>query len=282
MMRFALCADDYALTPGVSRGILELLAARRLTAVSVMVTQPGLAADAGELRPFASAADVGLHLNLTLGSPLGAMPRLAVSGKFPPLGQLVRGALLSRLPVAEIAAEFARQIDAFQQHLGRLPDHVDGHQHVHALPGIRHALFKALAGQGLVGRVWLRDPGDRLRAVFARRMAPKALAVAALSAGFSTQASARGFLLNQGFAGFSDFDPGGDYAATFAAALRSPGPRHLVMCHPGYSDDALAALDPATASREAELGFFLSPAFADLLASHSAELMRLSEALASR
>jgi predicted glycoside hydrolase/deacetylase ChbG (UPF0249 family) len=54
------------------------------------------------------------------------------------------------------------------------------------------------------------------------------------------------------------------------------------MCHPGYRDEALAALDPATSSREAELGFLLSPAFPELLASRSAELMRLSEVIASR
>ncbi|MEA2839254.1 MAG: hypothetical protein QOF41_584 [Methylobacteriaceae bacterium] len=281
-MRFALCADDYALTPGVSRGILELLEARRLTAVSVMVTEPGWPRAAAEISPFAGTADVGLHLNLTLGSPLGGMPRLAASGKFPALGALVRSALLGRLPVAEIAAEIARQVDAFAQSFGRLPDHVDGHQHVHALPGIRGTLLKILVRHGLAGHLWLRDPGDRLHAIVARRMAPKALAVATLTGGFAAQASAHGFARNQGFAGFSDFAPSGNYAATFAASLRLPGPRHLVMCHPGHSDAALAALDPAAASREAELAFFLSPAFSELLATHSAGLMRLSEAIASR
>jgi predicted glycoside hydrolase/deacetylase ChbG (UPF0249 family) len=281
-MRFALCADDYALTPGVSRAILELLAARRLTAVSVIVTEPGWPAAAAELRSFACIADIGLHLNLTLGSPLGAMPGLAGLGRFPSLGALVRAALLRRLPLAEIAAEIARQIGAFAQALGRLPDYVDGHQHVHALPGIRRALLPTLVERGLAGRLWLRDPGDRVHAILARRMPGKALAVAALTAGFSRQASIQGFALNQGFAGFSDFDPRGDYAATFTASLRSPGPRHLVMCHPGYSEAALAALDPATASREAELAFLLSPAFSELLETHSAGLMRLSEGLASR
>ena len=33
-----LCADDYALTEGVSRAIGELAAARRLSATSVLVT----------------------------------------------------------------------------------------------------------------------------------------------------------------------------------------------------------------------------------------------------
>src|SRR3954451_23826569 len=74
MFRFALCADDYAITPGVSRGILQLLDAGRLTAVSVLVTGPGWAAAAGDLKPFAGATDIGLHLNLTLGAPLEGMP----------------------------------------------------------------------------------------------------------------------------------------------------------------------------------------------------------------
>ena len=184
MLRFALCADDYALTPGVSRGILEMLAAGRLTAVSVMVTEPGWPAAAGELRPFLSSADIGLHFNLTLGSPLGAMPGFGASSNFPALALLVRSALLGRLPVTEIGAEIARQIDAFTQHFGRLPDYVDGHQHVHALPGIRDALLRTLREQGLAGRLWLRDPSDRWDAILARPLKGKALAVAALSAGF--------------------------------------------------------------------------------------------------
>lgn len=282
MLGFALCADDYALSPGVSRGILELLGARRLTAVSVMTTQGGWPQAAGELRPFIPTADIGLHLNLTLGVPLGAMPGHAPSGELPPIAALARAAVFGRLPLAEISAEIVRQIDAFTQHLGRHPDYVDGHQHVHVLPGIRDALLRALSAQGLAGRLWLRDPGDRIDAVLARPMKRKALAVAVLAAGFAARAHAAGFGLNDGFAGFSDFDPAGDYPALFAASLRSPGSRHLVMCHPGFADAALARLDPATLSRETELAFFRSQAFPELLATNSAELVRLSATMRSR
>jgi predicted glycoside hydrolase/deacetylase ChbG (UPF0249 family) len=281
MLRFALCADDYALTPGVSRGILDLLAAGRLTAVSVMVTEAGWPQAARDLRALGASADVGLHFNLTLGSPLGAMPQLAAGGTLPPLGLLLRSALLGRLSLAEVEAEVARQIDAFAQAFGRLPDYVDGHQHVHALPGIRDAVVGTVTNQGPAGRVWLRDPGDRLAAILRRPMRRKALAVAALTAGFAELASTRRFAVNKGFAGFSDFDATRDYGLLFAAALRAPGARHLVMCHPGYTDDALARLDPASSSREAELAFLRSPAFPDVLAAHSAELIRLSESLAS-
>ncbi|MBV8849365.1 MAG: ChbG/HpnK family deacetylase [Methylobacteriaceae bacterium] len=278
MFRFALCADDYAITPGVSRGILELLKAGRLTAVSVLVTAPEWARAASELMPFTDAADIGLHLNLTLGAPLGAMPALAPGKRFPALGRLVRAALLGQLPLAEIAAETARQIDAFTQHFGRPPDYLDGHQHVHALPGIRDVLLQTLAGRGLAGRLWLRDPGDRAQGILGRPFRRKAAAVAALTSGFARRAAARGFAVNEGFAGFSDFAPARDYAAIFPSYLHSPGPRHLVMCHPGHSDEALARLDPATSSRDAELAFLMSPDFSQVLATKRAGLMRISEA----
>ena len=43
LAKFALCADDFALSPAVTRGILEALAAGRLTATSAMTTQAELA-----------------------------------------------------------------------------------------------------------------------------------------------------------------------------------------------------------------------------------------------
>ena len=67
-----LCADDYALTEGISRAIGELAAARRLSATSVMVTTPHWPATAPRLRAHRGHLAVGLHLNLTLGSAAGA------------------------------------------------------------------------------------------------------------------------------------------------------------------------------------------------------------------
>jgi predicted glycoside hydrolase/deacetylase ChbG (UPF0249 family) len=68
-----LCADDYALTEGVSRAIGELAAARRLSATSAMVTTPHWPAMAPRLAVHRGHLAVGVHLNLTLGAPAGAM-----------------------------------------------------------------------------------------------------------------------------------------------------------------------------------------------------------------
>ncbi|MGH6822089.1 MAG: ChbG/HpnK family deacetylase [Methylocella sp.] len=276
---FCLCADDYALSPGVSRGILEALGAGRLSAASVMTTRPFWPNGAHELRQFKAKADIGLHLNLTLGSPLGDMPAFAATGRLPGIGQVLNAARRNELPEAEIGLEISRQLDGFCEHFDAAPTFVDGHQHVQVLPQIRAKLFACLEEKGFSGRVWLRDSSDRPWRI-SRRGAEltKALGIAWLGRGFAREAFARGYGTNDGFAGFSAFDPGHDYAADFARYLRAPGRRHLIMCHPGYCDAELVAADPVTLSRERELSFLLSPAFTAMLDRNRARLARLSDA----
>jgi predicted glycoside hydrolase/deacetylase ChbG (UPF0249 family) len=274
---FALCADDFALSPAVTAGILEALAAGRLSATCAMTTQPGWPEAARAFRDLAPDADLGLHFNLTLGGPLAEMPRFAPSGAFPAMNSIVPAAWRGALPLDEIRAELRRQLDAFEDAHGAPPDFVDGHQHVQVLPGIAAALIAELSGRGLAGKCWLRDSADRPGRIFARgRHWRKALTVAGLARGFRKKARGAGFAVNDGFSGFSDFDAGADYAADFASYLAAPGPAQLVMCHPGHVDAELARLDPVTASREAELDFLLSPRFLESLAAAEARLTRFS------
>ncbi|HEV2509359.1 ChbG/HpnK family deacetylase [Bosea sp. (in: a-proteobacteria)] len=250
---FVLCADDFAMTEGVSRSILELLAAGRLSATGAMTNRPHWPRLAGELAAFSGRADLGLHLNLTCAAPLSAMPTVAPSGALPKLGELAPLALRSPAARTEIAAEIARQLDAFEQHLGRAPDFVDGHQHVHVLPGIRHQVLDAVAARYPAGSVYLRDPSDSIAAIRARGVAVgKALTVAGLAMGLRGAALRRGIPTNRGFSGFSPFDPQRDFATDLARFLIRPGPAHLVMCHPGHVDDELVALDPVVATRPLE------------------------------
>ncbi|TCZ57196.1 ChbG/HpnK family deacetylase [Roseicella aquatilis] len=271
-----LCADDYALTEGVSRGILDLAQRGRISATGVMANMPGWPRLAAPLRGLGrGTVGIGLHMNLTTGAPLGRMPGLAPAGRLPGLRHLLRrvlpasGAARAAME-AELAAEIARQLDTFEQAHGAAPDFVDGHQHVHALPVVRRALLRVLADRYPAGgaRPWLRDPSEGIGAILARGVsADKALVVAALSTGFRRAARAAGFDLNRGFSGFSPLNATTSAARVLERALLRPGPRHLVMCHPGHADEALRALDPAVESRPAELAYLASTAFADLLAS---------------
>lgn len=279
---FVLCADDFGMTEAVSRGLLEAASAGRISAASAMTSLPDWPRAARDWVQARPAADLGLHVTLTLGAPLGLMPRLAPGGKFPGLGAIVAAALARTLPLDEIEAEIGRQIDRFSDEFGAPPTHVDGHQHVHVLPGVRVALFRALASRGLGGAI-LRDSSDTpLRIARRRAFAAKALKVNALAAGYARSARRHGFVLNHGFSGFSDFVSADYGAAQFASYLVAPGTRHLVMCHPGRVDDALRALDPVTDAREVELAFLMSPAFTGLLAEKHMRIVRFSDWLTPR
>ncbi|MET7242543.1 ChbG/HpnK family deacetylase [Methylobacterium sp. EM32] len=258
-----LCADDYGLSPGVSRGILALARMKRISATGAMTNIPAFPEAAPALRELAGTVGLGLHLTLTTGEPLGPLPRLAPIGRLPPLGHLLRLALSGKLKPADVRPEIERQLDAFEAAMGRLPDFIDGHQHVHVLPGVRSALLAALSARGWRG--WLRDPGDTLGAIRARRQARKAMVVAGLGLGFGSAVRRAGFSANRGFSGFSDFAEGEGFAESFEASFRALGPAPVVMCHPGEIDEALRALDPVVASRPLELAYLGSARFGDFL-----------------
>ena len=235
---FVLCADDFAITAGVSRSILELLGRGKLSATGAMTSRPHWRGLARELGAFAETADLGLHFNLTCAAPLGAMPRLAPGGELPALGIVARAAVLA----PAVRREIAEQLNALAED-----------KDVHVLPGVRRAVLDGLARRYPAGSVYVRDPADRVSAIRARGVAVgKALVIAGLASGFRTAALRRELRVNRGFAGVAPFDPARDFAADLARFLVCPGPAHLVMCHPGFVDDELERLDPVVATRPVE------------------------------
>jgi chitin disaccharide deacetylase len=259
-----LCADDFAMTNGISRAIVELADAGRISATSAMTTTAHWPAHATWLARIRGNVATGLHLNLTLGRPLTAMPMFAPDRRFPAIGRVTAHALRGSLDRDEIAAEFDAQIGAFEREMGFPPDHIDGHQHVHALPVVREALFAVLTRRYLVGgpRPLLRNPGENSLRILRRRAAiPKALTLAWLSRGFGRQAVRAGFATNIGFSGITAFKPSLTQTE-FSAACRAAGSRHMIMCHPGFVDDELRRIDPVTDRRQREFDVLLTPGLA--------------------
>ncbi len=281
--RLLLSADDYGLSAPVARGILDLLALRRLGAVSCLVNMPlwpaqapalcaAAAAVAGTPAETATRPRLGLHFNLTEGRPLSAAlaahwPRL------PRLPQLLLCAHLRRLPLEAIAAELQAQFAAFAAACGRAPDHLDGHQHVHHLPGVRDVVRAALATRpGLPVRHTGRLPGPGFAL---KRWAIVHSGGRTLGAWLDSQGRA----LNHCLLGVHDF-AGDDYRSwmqRWLAALPAAG--GMVFCHPGHAADADADpyadahadphsdVDAIAAARPRELAYLAGPDFiADLRA----------------
>lgn len=273
-----LAADDFGLTPAIGVAIRRLIDMSRLSATSCLVTSPHWPGEAERLRPVVASIDVGLHFNLTIGRPLGAMPNLAPGGRFPSITPLILRALARRLDESEIAAELNRQIDRFEAELGRLPDFVDGHQHVHALPVIRRAVVKVMARRFGGGGAWLRYPA--LRPVDICRnpeSAAGALAISLLAFRFRRLGERHGIRGNRVFRGVRRFTDEPAYARLFDRYLARVRPGTLIACHPGVYEDEVAHPRHPSAAREEEYAYLASDAFADRLRRGNVRLARLRD-----
>jgi predicted glycoside hydrolase/deacetylase ChbG (UPF0249 family) len=268
--RIIVCADDYGLSPGVNRAILELIARRRLNATSVMTVAPAFdRASATALQEAALSANcqIGLHLTLTAPfRPLTMHFRPLHNDTFLPLPRLLVASLLRRLDREMLKAEISTQLAAFERMFDRPPDYVDGHQHVQAFPVVRDALLDAVASAA--PKAWIRQCG---RAAGARRSAAdlKSFVLDRLSGGLRARANRRGMAFNPAFAGAYDFTTEPDFARLFSVFLEGLPDGGLIMCHPGFVDDMLVALDPLTRQREREYEFLASESLPALLAARN-------------
>jgi predicted glycoside hydrolase/deacetylase ChbG (UPF0249 family) len=264
-----LCADDYGISPAVNTGIRELILRGRLNATSVMTAAPHFSAEEADalamLNTGETRAAIGLHVTLTAPfRPLSAGFAPLRQGDFLPHAQMMRAATARRLQPELIAIEIATQLAAFVNAFGRLPDFLDGHQHVHLLPQVRDAFLKVAAETAPAA--WVRQCGRR-RATRGLRD-PKALVLDVLSLGFRRSARRQGVATNPAFAGAYDFNSKAPFARIFARFLAGLPDGALVMVHPGHVDAALEALDPLTWQRDREFAFLDSDAFPTLLATH--------------
>jgi len=253
-----VCADDVGLVDGVAQSVVALAAAGRLSAASCVTNGPHWGAAAALLASSRPPIDLGLHFNLSEGVPLSAALR-AHWATLPGLAPLLARAHLRALPLAAIGAELAAQVDAFAAALGRAPDFVDGHQHVHALPGVRRIVLDAVVAWPQAP--WVRSTGRVLGPGTAfKRWVIEASGGRALE----RDLVARGVAHNRALLGAYDF--AADYRPLMQAWLaEAPADGGLLFCHP--RSDAGATSDPIAAARIREAAYLASDEFrADLAA----------------
>jgi chitin disaccharide deacetylase len=272
--RIWLCADDYGLSPGVNRGIRDLIERGRINATSVMVVGPSISRDeAGALRTAVASSprcSIGLHATLTAPfRPLTMHFQPIDGGMFLPFPKLLRTGLLHRLDPEIIRAELRVQLSAFNELFGRQPDFVDAHQHAQLFPGVRDAFLAAV--KEAAPEAWVRQ-GGRNQPLARRLGAPKALILDILSAQFRRRAARAGIAFNPGFAGAYDFYQTPDFGTLMQQFLDGLPEGGLIMCHPGFVDDILVSLDPFTTQREHEHAFLGGEHFPRLLAANKVTL----------
>ena len=272
--RIWLCADDYGLSPGVNRGIRDLIERGRLNATSVMVVGPAVGRDEIDALQTAVAnsrrCSIGLHVTLTAPfRPLTMHFQPLDGGMFLPFPKVLRAGLLRRLDPEIIQAELMVQLAAFSEMFGRAPDFVDGHQHAQLFPVVRDAFLAAV--KQAAPDAWVRQ-GGRNQPLARRLVAPKALVLDVLSAQFRRRAARAEIAFNSGFAGAYDFTRQPDFSALMRQFLDGLPEDGVIMCHPGFVDETLVSLDPFTTQREHEHAFLGSEHFPRLLAANKVTL----------
>ncbi|KAG8523091.1 Carbohydrate deacetylase [Galemys pyrenaicus] len=168
-VRLVVTADDFGYCPRRDEGIVEAFLAGAVTSVSLLVN--GAAAESAAELARRHQIPTGLHANLSEGRPVGparhgASSLLSPEGFF--LGKMgFREAVAAGcVAMPQVREELEAQLSRFRELLGRDPTHVDGHQHVHVLPGVCQVFAEALQAyrvrftrlpleRGVAGCSWL-------------------------------------------------------------------------------------------------------------------------------
>ncbi len=257
-------ADDFGLSHGVCRGIVEAMTRGLVSATTAMVCMPGAPERIARYAP-ALGGRVGLHLQLTGGGrpclPPGEIPSLVT-----PAGRFPRNPDQVVHPDPDQAArEWRAQVDRLRA-LGLEPSHLDSHHHIHLHPGLFPVFAELAAELGIPARN--ADPSRASE--LTRRGVP--VADACLIDWFDRNISLSGLLacLERGYAGAGGV--GGAGGAGGAGGVKT-GKILELMCHPGYSDAELRAVSSYASQRQAELAVLTAPETARALAELGIEVV---------
>jgi hopanoid biosynthesis associated protein HpnK len=157
--RLIINADDFGLTPGVNRAIVELHRAGVLTSATLMA-RAGATAEAVRMALDNPTLGVGCHVVLVDGVPVlppKEIPTLVDerTGWFPTkLTTFLRRLFTGRIRAAEIEAEAGAQMAHLREAGVRLT-HVDTHKHTHMFPPVLGPLLRAARKAGIAA---VRNP----------------------------------------------------------------------------------------------------------------------------
>ena len=272
--RLIINADDFGLSEGINRGIMEAVAAGVLRSTSIMVGMPAFSGAVRCARAAGQALGIGLHFTLSAGRPLTRAPSLIIpeTGDFLSLPALVRRALLGRVNPREVADECAAQIARAREARPELT-HLDGHHHVHILPGIREAVRRVVQAERIPA---VRRPREQLFGVPAwHRRVPERLLIQVLANSMTPErwrVRMTSHFAGSTLLGASDFE-----ARLLAVFGWLPRGTTELMVHPGYVPGALPGADPYTTQREVELRALTSSAVRQRLDSGLVHLIHFGQ-----
>ena len=293
MRRLIINADDFGLTPGVNRAIVEAHEHGVVSSATLMANGQAFD-DAVGLARSQPRLSVGCHIVLVDGTPLLNKTQIqslvdpASWTASPPrfrrgISKFAALALLRRLSPDEIEAEAKAQIGKLQS-AGITVTHLDSHKHTHLFPHVLRPLLRAAKACGIRA---IRNPFERIRGAhlaarpsLCRRWTEVGiLRSLAKQFGDATRQAAM-------------IAPDGTFAIVATGALNDrlfrlivenlPNGSWELVCHPGYNDADLQRVHTRLRqSRERELRILTSESTRELLAANGIQVISYRELVGS-
>jgi chitin disaccharide deacetylase len=290
--RLIINADDFGLTAGVNRGIVEGHTRGVITSATLMANSAAFD-DAVALVRAHPSLRVGCHTVLVDGEPV--VPAAQVASLLDParpsefhrsLTVFARQAIRGRFADQAIEAEATAQFRKLQA-AGIDPTHFDSHKHVHLFPQVLRPLLRAAKACGVRA---VRNPfapikplayASLLRRPHLWTRYTEVKLLRGYAGAFRRAANEAGLVTTDGT--FGIVSTGALDERLFAAIIGCiPEGTWEFVCHPGYNDQALSAVRTRLrASRDAELQVLTSARARQIIADRGIELITYADLASS-
>lgn len=284
MRNLIVNADDLGWTEGVNRGIAEAHRKGLVTSTSLLANGTAFASALAVSRANPELG-VGVHLNLSDG------PATAAPGEVPGLlnsrGEMEGGPenLLLRmagrkLRTVEVEREWEAQIQKIRA-AGIQPTHLDGHKHVHMLPGLFELALRLARRHG-VPAIRVSHEASTLRAALSTGKQKKTVVLkqGVQARGLKVLARDARKLADRAGIATADFFCGiaqtGELTRAGVIRLLENLPEGTteLMCHPGYADEELRKTGTRLQeSRQAELQILVDTGIRKVVATRGIRLI---------
>jgi hopanoid biosynthesis associated protein HpnK len=279
--RLIINADDFGLTHGVNRAIVEAHQRGVVTSATLMANGAAFE-DAVNIALSVPQLSIGCHVVLVDGSPVLESTQVSSLLTRPNLPQFGTGiakfsfrALSGRIESSQVEAEVTAQIRKVQL-AGITVSHLDSHKHTHMFPSVFRPLLRAAAACGVRA---VRNPFEVIRISIAagrpglwKRYGEVKL-LRNLASKFRRATKEAGVITPDGTLGIVVTGALDDQLFRLIIEKLPEGTWEFV-CHPGYNDAELDSVQTRLReSREQELQVLKSPQTRDLLAHSGIELI---------
>ena len=275
MKRLVVNADDLGMADSINEGIFEAHLRGIVTSATLLANGAAFEA-AVAMAKSAPKLGVGVHLNLTQGSPVADPAQVSSlldrNGEFARApAALLRSLVSGRVRLDAVERELSAQIEKVRD-AGVAITHLDGHKHVHMLPRVFPVVLRLAKRYGIRGVRWASEGAGGMWRLLGRRKSAGVVKQSVKSRALNLLTRDSRSLLRQAGLHF----PMRFYGITqtgfldqreLAALLRRiPEGTSELMCHPGCADGAMdPKLTRLRAERHRELDALTRPETLELV-----------------